>query len=118
MSRILVVEDDADLRPLLQHVLISGGFDVDVTSTVSTAMARLDERDYDLVLADGRLEDGTGMTIAARACEKGAKALIITGYAFELPPEELGQYEYLLKPVRPGELLAAVGRVLRGQETA
>jgi len=112
MSHILIVEDDPDLRPLLEHVLISGGYTVDVTDTVAGGLARLDERAYDLVLADGRLSDGTGMMVAERAIAKRAKVLIITGYAFDLPRAELERYYYILKPVRPSELLAEIERVL------
>jgi CheY-like chemotaxis protein len=112
MKRILLVEDDLDLRLLLEHVLLGAGYEVDTAATVADAHTRLDDADYDLVLADGRLEDGTGMMVAAKAVERGGKALIITGYAFDLPREQLDRYEYLLKPVRPSELLEAVGRVL------
>jgi DNA-binding NtrC family response regulator len=52
------------------------------------------------------------MMVAEKAGEMGTKALIITGDAFELPKEQLGRYEFLLKPVRPSELLEAVERVL------
>jgi CheY-like chemotaxis protein len=112
MNRILLVEDDAELRLLLEHVLLGAGYEVDTAATVEAAFVRLEGRFYDLVLADGRLEDGAGMMVAAKAVEGGSKALIITGYAFDLPREQLGRYEYLLKPVRPSELLEAVGRVL------
>ena len=113
MKRILLVEDDPDLRLLLEHVLLGAGYEVDTAATVADAHTRLDDADYDLVLADGRLEDGTGMMVADRATEAGSKALIITGYAFDLPKEDLARFEYLLKPVRPSELLEAVERVLR-----
>lgn len=112
MIRILLVEDDAELRLLLEHVLLGAGYAVDTAATVAAAGALLAGAAYDLVLADGRLEDGTGMMVAARAEEAGSKALIITGYAFDLPKEELARYEFLLKPVGPGELLEAVERAL------
>ena len=115
MTRILVVEDDANLRPLLHHILWDGGYQVDVTDCVASANALLESRDYDLVLADGRLPDGTGMMVARTADEKGVSTLIITGYAFDLPREEIRRYEYLLKPVRIGELLAAIERALNPQ---
>ena len=56
------------------------------------------------------MPDGTGMAVADRAIEKGAKALVITGYAALYP--ELARYEYLLKPIRAAELLAKVARLL------
>jgi DNA-binding NtrC family response regulator len=111
-NRILLVEDEADVRLLLQHVLLAADYRVDCAATVEAACALLDSRTYELVLADGRLEDGTGMMVAEKAGEMGTKALIITGYAFDLPKEQLGRYEFLLKPVRPSELLDAVERVL------
>ena len=112
MKRILLVEDDPELRLLLEHVLLGAGYEVDTAATVAAANERLDETSYHLVLADVRLEDGTGMIVVERAAEAGSKALIITGYAFDLPREQLDRYEYLLKPVRPSELLEAVERVL------
>jgi DNA-binding NtrC family response regulator len=114
MSRILVVEDDPDLRPLLEHVLVGEQHEVDVAETVAGALALLAANTYDLVIADGRLPDGTGMVIAAQAEQDGGKALIVTGYAFDLPREQLERFEYLLKPVRPRELVQAVERALRG----
>ena len=111
MDRILLVEDDAELRLLLEHVLLGARYEVDTAATVEAACELLGSADYDLVLADGRLQDGTGMVVADRAVAAGVKALIITGYAFELK-DELGRHDYLLKPVRPSELLEAVDRML------
>jgi len=118
MDRILLVEDDPELRLLLEHVLLGAGYRVDTAATVAAAFDLLDGPPYDLVLADGRLEDGTGMMVAEKAGETGAKTLIITGYAFELPRDQLGRYEYLLKPLRPSELLEAVDRVLHSARSS
>ncbi|HEX3954408.1 MAG TPA: response regulator [Stellaceae bacterium] len=112
MRHILLVEDDAELRLLLEHVLLGAGYRVDTTATVASARALLGYHNYDLVLADGRLEDGTGMMVAERAVDAGVRALIITGYAFDLPKEELGRFDFLLKPLKPSELLDAVERLL------
>jgi DNA-binding NtrC family response regulator len=110
MSRILLVEDEYNVRVLLEHVLLDAGYEVDSAATVAEAKSLLDSVRYDLLLADGRLPDGTGMTLADQAEESGIKALIITGYAFQLA--ELGRYEFLMKPVRPAELVEAIERIL------
>ncbi len=78
MARILLVEDDLELRLLLEHVLLGAGYEVDTTASVEGASALLGGAVYDLVLADGRLEDGTGMMVAETAAATGAKILIIT----------------------------------------
>jgi two-component system, NtrC family, response regulator HydG len=113
MTRILLVEDDANVLLLMEHVLSGDGYDVDTASTVQQARSHLAQRPgYDLVVADGKLPDGTGMEVGDAAAQAGAKTLIVTGFAFQLPREELGRYDYLLKPVRPAELLRAIGRML------
>ncbi len=110
MSRILLVEDDVDVAQLLEHVLFSARYGVDRADSVTGACTFLERQSYDLVVADARLQDGTGMDVADRAAERGTKTLIITGYAFAYP--ELGRYDFLLKPIRPDELLVEVERVL------
>ena len=110
MNRILLVEDEYNVRVLLEHVLIDAGYEVDSAATVAEAKSLLASVHYDLLLADGRLPDGTGMMLADQAEEGGIKALIITGYAFQLA--ELGRYEFLMKPVRPAELVGAIERIL------
>jgi two-component system response regulator HydG len=112
MTRILLVEDDVDLRLIMEHVLIDGGYEVDTTATVEGGCELLDCRFYDIIVADGRLSDGTGMEIADRARENGLKTLIVTGYAFSMASGSLDGYEVLLKPVRPTELLEAITRAL------
>jgi|SRR3954449_8936510 DNA-binding NtrC family response regulator len=117
LPRILLIEDDVNVRMLMEHVLLHASYDVETTGTAERAKALLDSRDYDLVLADGRLPDGSGMALAERANERGIPSLIVTGYAFDLMKEDLGRFDFLLKPVRPDELLQAVERVLARQQT-
>ncbi|MBV8494684.1 MAG: response regulator [Alphaproteobacteria bacterium] len=113
MSRILLVEDDQHVRVLLEHVLFDAGYEVDSMATVAEATTLLDSgMTYDLLLADGRLPDGTGMALADLAQASGIKTLIITGYAFQLASQNLGRYEFLMKPVRPAELIEAIDRTL------
>src|SRR5207237_1051292 len=92
MARILLVEDDANVRMLLEHVLRGEGHDVDPTATVQQALSRLQQRGYDLVVADGKLPDGTGMTVGDAATADGVRTLIVTGFALQLPREELMRF--------------------------
>lgn len=112
MARILIVDDDADLRFIMEHVLIDAGYRVDVAPSMSSAIGLLQSRAYDLVIADGKLPDGTGFDIADRAGELSTKSVILTGYAFTLPGDIRERYEILLKPMHRQEFVAAVERVL------
>ena len=60
-----------------------------------------------------KLPDGNGILVLDKATANGARGLIITGYAFTLPPQELQKHEVLLKPIRPAEIVAAVDYALR-----
>jgi DNA-binding response OmpR family regulator len=109
MISILVVEDDLDVGVLFEHILVSAGYSVDRASTASDSRGLIESKDYDLVLADGVLPDGTGIEIADQAKARGMKALIVTGYALQLAQVGvLGRHDYVLKPIRPGALINIV----------
>ena len=116
MPHLLFIEDDHDVRLMMEHVLLSEGFDVDTAETRARGAELLEGRRYDLVIADARLPDGSGLTLADTAEALGIPALIITGYAFALqsdaPDFDFSKHAMILKPVRPAELLEAVGRIL------
>jgi len=115
MARILLVEDDLDVCLVMEHALIDGGHAVDATGRVFAGFVLLGSHPYDLVVTDVRLPDGSGIEVADRAREKSIPTLIVTGYAFNLPPDDLDRYEFLLKPVRPSELLQAVEHALQAE---
>lgn len=114
MPRILLVEDDPEVRLLVEHVLLDADYEVDATGTFEGGSELLECGDYDLLIADARLRDGTGMTLADSARRRDIPVLIMTGYAFVLqtPGVNLAQYDVLLKPIAPDELLAAVAETL------
>jgi DNA-binding response OmpR family regulator len=114
LARILLVEDDPDVRLLLEHVLLKEGYDVTAVGTASSAGSLLDRVTFDLVIADGILTDGDGTEVAQKAVERMARALIITGNAAWLPQERLRLFDYLLKPFPPGEFVKAVRTSLGG----
>jgi CheY-like chemotaxis protein len=111
VARILLVEDHPDVRLLLEHVLLGAGYSVDAAETLARAREFLDAASYDLVIADGKLPDGGGIEIADAAKAMGTKTLVITGFAFQ-GTDELRRHEYLMKPVRPSELLLVLRRMI------
>lgn len=111
-KRILLVEDDADLVPILSAVLRTEGYAVDIARTLADAHKCLGSPDYDLVIADLRLPDGNGLEIAERASTEGVKTAILSGYLHQLSPETADRYEVMVKPMRPVELIDAVQRLI------
>ena len=111
---ILLVEDDPEVRLLVEHMLLDAEYDVDSCETLGDGRRLLARRDYDLVITDGRLADGMGTMLADTARESGIPAMIMTGYAFVLnvPGVNLRDYEVLLKPISPEELLTTVAKLL------
>jgi CheY-like chemotaxis protein len=65
-----------------------------------------------LVLTDVKLPDGNGMAIADRARDRGIEVVVITGFALQIPAEQLQRHHYLMKPVRAAELLGAIAEHL------
>lgn len=117
MSRILLVEDDPGVLALFEDVLLAAGYQVDTAETFRAADELLAFRDYALLLSDGWLPGGTGMTLADHAKLKGIPALIVTAYIdkLQLPgsPISWANYAVLPKPITPNALIDGVSRMLR-----
>ena len=108
MARILLVEDDVNVRPLMRHIIQGAGHQLTTLETLANAIILLDRQPFDLVVTDVNLPDGSGLRIADKAQEQGVRALVITGYGLSLKPGTLDRYDHLLKPVRADELLDAI----------
>ena len=85
------VEDDYDVRLLLEDVLAHEGYAITAVGTVKNARMLLDAQRFDLVIVDGVLADGSGPDLAEEAIEHQTKALIITGNGFTLPGRRLAR---------------------------
>jgi two-component system, NtrC family, response regulator PilR len=102
--RVLVVDDEADLRELLQITLISMGFDVDLAPSIGEAKRLLAQNSYALCLTDMRLPDGTGIELVEqinRAPEPMPVA-VITAYGSAdtaVAALKAGAFDYLSKPI-------------------
>ncbi len=112
MVRILLVEDDPDVRPLLEHILLREDYQVTTAETVANGIALIDTQPFDLAICDVNLPDGSGLAVADKATRAGVKTLVVTGHGLSLKPGALATYDYLLKPLRVAELIAAIERSL------
>jgi two-component system response regulator PilR (NtrC family) len=123
--RLLVVDDEPDLRTLYELTLLREGYDVESAGSVEEAWARLPEGGFQLLITDMRLPDGSGLDLLARMEQHGRreKAIVITAYASpENAVEALkaGAYDYLTKPVDlrqfRGAVASALGRTPAARE--
>jgi two-component system, NtrC family, response regulator PilR len=115
--RLLVVDDEPDLRTLYELTLLREGYDVECAGSVQEAWALLSERQYQLVITDMRLPDGLGLDLLQRMERAGRseKTMVITAYASpENAVEALksGAYDYLTKPVDLRQFRAVVASAL------
>jgi CheY-like chemotaxis protein len=81
LARVLLVQGDLARRLALQTILQAGGYTVDVAATPAEALAKLDERQYELVLSDGRFgsnEEGRNVLAYARVKSYQPATALIT----------------------------------------
>ena len=117
-ARILVVEDQEDLRALLVTALEAEGHDVDGAPNAREGLERLQESRYALVLSDYSMPGGTGSWMLLEAERRGllsdTAALIVTAYP---DARELSNREVIAKPLDLDQFLDQVKRVLSEAST-
>ena len=116
-AKILLVEDDDDLRDMLQTVLVLHGYSVTAAPTGNLAMSLLGSQQFDLVLLDIILPDGNGFRVAEliRANKLPSKVIVMTGSADTENAAKgaaLGVQDYIPKPFRPQNLLKSIEHAL------
>ena len=116
-AKILVIDDDPEIRELTQAYLSQQGFDVDCVEGAEAMDAYLAEVRPDLIVLDLMLQGEHGLSIARRLKSDGDIPIIIVSAQGEdvdrIVGLEVGADDYLGKPFNPRELLARVRAVLR-----
>ncbi|PZP35624.1 MAG: sigma-54-dependent Fis family transcriptional regulator [Roseateles depolymerans] len=116
-ARLLVIDDEPDLRTLYELTLLREGYEVDSAGCVSEALDHLRAGSYSAVITDMKLPDGNGLEVLRWLEQAGRpeKALVITAFgSAENAVEALkaGAYDYLTKPVDLRQFRLVVGSAL------
>jgi two-component system response regulator PilR (NtrC family) len=103
-ARILIVDDEPDLRTLYELTLLREGHKVEAAACVTEALAMLKAHSFDLMITDMRLPDGMGLDLLRHLTQqqRPERAIVITAYgSAESAVESLkaGAFDYLTKPV-------------------
>jgi DNA-binding NtrC family response regulator len=115
--RILVVDDDGEMRALLLDVLRQDGYEVAEAKDGAEAVVALRNREFDVILMDKNMPGPSGLDLLPgfkRLCPQ-SRVVLMTAFG-DVPSYveavEKGAVEYLFKPFRMEELKAAVQKAL------
>ncbi len=117
MNKILIIDDDQDIRLLLDRFLSKNGFTTETASNGESAIDLLKQHVFDLVLCDFKLPDITGLELIQKIkiLNPNASVIIITGYSdvkVAVKTIKLGAYDYVTKPLYPDEILLTIKQAL------
>ena len=118
MAKILIVEDDLTFSQLLEGFIRKHKYEPFSAHTVKEALKLLNQENFDLLLVDYRLPDGTGLDILAQLNEKGNTIPLVIMTSFNdvrtaVKAIQLGASDYITKPVNPDELLMIIQNGLK-----
>jgi two-component system response regulator PilR (NtrC family) len=112
-KRVLVVDDEADIRELVVLTLMRMGIEAESTDTCAQAMSLLAEHSYDLCLTDMRLPDGDGLKVLSHIAEKYGNTPVAVMTAFgstenAVAALKAGAFDYIAKPIQLKQLREVV----------
>ena len=120
MPRVVIIEDETDLRDLLAYNLKGAGYEVYLASDAATGVALVREQHPDLVLLDIMLPDASGLDVCrmlkSQPATRDTQVMMVTAKGEEIDRVvgfELGADDYVVKPFSTRELLLRVQAVLR-----
>jgi DNA-binding NtrC family response regulator len=116
MAKLLVVDDERNLRTVIQKEMVRKGHEVETAPDGQAAWDLLESRDFDVLLCDINMPRLDGMGLLRRIREKGQnppEVIMLTGQGTvetAIEAMKLGSYDYLTKPYRITELAALVAQ--------
>lgn len=120
-KRILIVEDEKDMRNGLQKILSRKGYSVDIAEDGLRAVEKMKQTAFQVVIADLKMPrmDGIGVLQKAKDIDNSVAVIIITGYGTVKTAVEsmrLGAFDYIAKPFKPDNISLVVERALKTKE--
>jgi len=122
-SSVMVVDDEPGIRTALRANFLRHGWRVETASGVREAIRNLETREYDLVVTDIRMPDGSGMEVmrAARKTSPATAVILLTAYGSV--PDAVsamrdGALDYLTKPIPFDQLQATAAQVMQRAQQA
>ncbi|KFB72492.1 MAG: Transcriptional regulatory protein ZraR [Candidatus Accumulibacter phosphatis] len=117
LIRVLVVDDEADIRELLDLTVARMGLSADCAATVTEARQFLEQQRYQLCLTDMRLPDGDGLEIVRLIAERYGETPVAVITAFgntqnAVAALKAGAFDYLAKPVALDQLRSLIKSAL------
>ena len=116
-SSVLIVDDEPGIRTALRASFLRHGWRVEIASGVRAAVRNLEGKEFDLVVTDIRMPDGTGMEVlrAVRQLSPGTAVILLT--AFGSVPDAVsamrdGALDYLTKPISFEQLQITAAQVM------
>jgi two-component system, NtrC family, response regulator AtoC len=116
MARVLVVDDESNLRLVVRKELTRLGHEVEVASDGEEAWQLLEEKDFEVMLTDINMPRMNGIELLRRLRENHQnppEVIMLTGYATmesAIEAMKLGAYDYLMKPYRISELAVLISQ--------
>ncbi|MGM9479060.1 sigma-54-dependent transcriptional regulator [Pedobacter sp. GSP4] len=113
MARILILEDDTTFAQLLEGFLTKNRHEVTLVTHVKQSFKQIESNEFDLLLIDYRLPDGTGFEVLNHIRDLGLSIPVIIMTSFNdvrtaVKSIQLGAFDYITKPVNPDELLMVI----------
>jgi two-component system, NtrC family, response regulator AtoC len=113
MRRVLVVDDEENIRLVLRTLLRKNGYEVEVADSGESALALVDTFGPDVILTDVRMPKMGGMDLLAtlKAKQYPATVIVMSAYGnvdLALEAMKAGAYDYVGKPFKPDEVVLAL----------